>query len=245
VTVSFVSSRGTVTVAQRTVCDRLYKPAAKKPVIFLAGWTGTQDYFADDQSGIHVTGQQQTRDLITSNFAVGSIAEGSTWGNSTQLTNIGTLKTNMQTALSASGKIGLVGISAGAAAAANYAIANPTLVFAMVLILPAVNLQRLYDEDPGGLGISASISTAHAGRPSNGNNPLNNAATLSGIPHKLLYSTNDSMINSTDVTDFCTASGGTAVSMGSVSGATPTGHGIDSATWTAAGVGAYLAANIS
>jgi predicted esterase len=153
-----------------------------------------------------------------------------TFGNDTARTRVGQLKSFVQGASSplvaASGKVHLLGASGGAAAAINYARANPTLVASMYLVVPLVDLADVHDNDRG--GYAAEIETAYGGGAgytaavaSHNPSASGNQAALSGVPMKIAYSTNDTLIPSATVTayrDLVNAAGGTCTitSLGAV-----------------------------
>lgn len=177
----------------------------------MTGWNGTVDSAVETSA----TNRDLIRDIAAAGFPTISCAVDSTFGNSTMRTRMSTLKTNAQTSLFASGKVHLYGLSMGGACVLNWAKNNPTLVQSIALIIPAINLQRLYDDDPADVGISAAIDTAYGGRPADSENPVTYAADLDGIPIKCWYSTDDYFNTEvSDYTDFAAASGAELVSMG-------------------------------
>lgn len=216
---SLVSSRGTVnSLDQRTGYDRLYKPASRKGVLAMYGVNGTRDSFFSLDASDGTT----LRDLVPTR-PVASLDVLEYWGNSTIRTNMSTLKTNAQVSLFASGKVHLMGISAGATCALNWAKANPTLVQSILLIVPAVDIQDIYDNWPGGL--QDSISSAYGGRPSDANNPADNTASFTSFPIQIYYSTTDTVCTPATITAFASGTGAELVSMGAM------GHFWNNAVW--------------
>lgn len=139
-----------------------------------------------------------------------------TWGNATARTAVGTEKTAIQSAGAASGKVALVGGSMGAATALNFARANPTLVASVSLILPAVDLNDIHDNNRG--GYAASINAAVGGDPSAVANSSPAGADWTGvsIPMKAWYASDDAIVIASTVTTFMTARSGTAVNVGAL-----------------------------
>jgi dienelactone hydrolase len=116
------------------------------------------------------------------------------WGNST---GMGRMDDSWAWLKNANGggaktdKAILVGGSMGGLMAVNWASRNPTLVAAIVLVIPALDLQDIYVNDRGP-GLQAEIQAAYGGAPDYATrSPMNLAASLTGIPTKIWYSTND------------------------------------------------------
>lgn len=165
-------------------------------------------------------GQYPLLNALASQYAVASgDFGGDAWGNSTAVSNMGSMKTWLQSTMGAkSGKVALVGISMGTLTALNYAKANPSQVACVVCILPAVNLNDFATNNRAGYGASAlaayggSYSDATNGATSN---PFYYAASFPSIPVQLYYSTADTVALPTYVTGFmsnCPSATGTAVS---------------------------------
>lgn len=213
----FVSSRGTVGgLVQRSVVSRSYKPGSRKGVIVMAGWTASVDAAAEGVTS-GVEDMFISRDIANAGFPTISCAGDSSWGNSTIRTSISTLKTNAQSALFATGKVHLWGISMGGLAVLNWAKDNPTLVQSIAVAIPCINPQRLYDDDPLGIGISASVDAAYEGRPADADTPILNAESFVDIPMKIWYSTTDTVSTVTsEMTTFASDTGAEIVSMGAV-----------------------------
>lgn len=205
------SSRGTVGgLDQRYGHDRLYKPGSRKGVLAMYGATGTRDSFFDLDRADRTT----LRGIGGFGFAFGTIDVLEYWGNSTIRTNMSTLRTNLQSGTFASGKVHLLGFSAGGTACLNWAKANPTLVQSICLVIPAVDIQDIYDNNRS--GFQASISAAYGGRPADADNPADNAASFVDFPIRIYYSTNDTICIASTITTFATATGAELISMGAV-----------------------------
>lgn len=157
----------------------------------------------------------RTRPVLTTNM--GGTA---TWGNDTARTAVGDALTLIQGTYGAkTGKVVVMGMSHGAAAALNYARQNPSNVFGVALFAPVVDLVDIHDNNRG--GYATAIETAYGG--SSGwnsakaaHNPAGNTGDLAGIPIKAWYSTDDPICTSTTVTTFITAVSGTSQSLGAV-----------------------------
>jgi pimeloyl-ACP methyl ester carboxylesterase len=157
--------------------------------------------------------------------AIGADLGGtSTWGNAASITALDALitwaGTNYNTSTS---KVALYGTSHGALTALNWAMRNPSKVAAMALTIPAVSLQGIHDRDPASLGLAAAIDTAytnHAGYltalPTRDPSTATNLRTLRdlGPITRIWYSTNDNVIDPTEVTTFASGTGSTLTSIG-------------------------------
>lgn len=190
---------------------RLFKPSTgNRGVVFCPGHLGTAlSYLTNDA----VTAAM-TKALAEVGIPVASLPHGANWGNSTAQGYVGNIRAYGQTNWGFSaGTVDLIGGSAGAALALNWAKANPTLVRRIALFIPAVDLQDIHANDRG--GYASSIATAWGGgAPADANNPADNAASFTGVPIKCWYSTDDPICVPAAVTAFCTAAGATAVSLG-------------------------------
>ena len=112
-------------------------------------------------------------------------------------------------------KVLLFGISHGGVTVLNWAKANPTLVAAIALGMPAVSPQDIYDFDRGTL--QSEIAAAYGGgRPPDSRDPTKNAASFVGIPIAIWYSTDDPICTAATVTAFGTAVGAEMNSLGAV-----------------------------
>jgi pimeloyl-ACP methyl ester carboxylesterase len=140
----------------------------------------------------------------------------------------------MQTSLFASGKVHLLGVSAGGLGALNWAKNNPTLVQSITLLIPVLNVIGVDSEDRG--SFSSAIQTAYGGSPTSADNPLDYAADLDGIPGRAYYSTTDAITEEDESTAFCADSGFEAVSMGAH------GHFWD-APWSGINAGNFIREN--
>lgn len=203
-----VSTRGTVdSLLQRSIVSRTYKPGSRKGVITLGGLSGN----VDTMSGIAIG------DVTDAGFPTISCAVDATWGNSTMMDRLDTLYANSQESLFAPSKVHMYAVSMGGLCALNWAKANPTLVQSIVLVVPALNPQRIYDDNTASL--QASISTAWGGRPPDSATPVLNTDHFVGIPIQIYYSRGD-QINTepADTEDFAEAVEADLVDMGDSTG---------------------------
>lgn len=208
----------------RSGWERRYRSGTKKGVLACPGWNGDADHF------FTVGTDQRTliEPIIEAGFPFAAREEGSQWGNTESRARFTDLRTYAQSTLGfASGKVHLFGLSAGSLAALRWAMANPSLVQSIAVVLPAVDPQDIYDRDPASAGITASMNTAYSGRPVDAENPSKNTASFSGIPIKMWYSENDPICLPAKVTAFASATGASTVSLGTQSGGAITGHSIN------------------
>lgn len=168
------------------------------------------------------TGTHALIRAIAEVFPVSSQDQGAVgpWGNTTAQTRIGQQKTWLQAApvSAATGKVILVGISQGATAMFNWAIDNPTLVAAMLGVLPVCDLTDIYENNRG--GAQAGIGTAWGVTPPDalpaGADPAVDPSPLVGIPCRLYYASDDTTVLPAKVTAFASAIGATATNLGTL-----------------------------
>lgn len=227
-----VTNAGTVSsLDQRTGCGRLYRNGSRRGVIALPGATYDRNWWFDLDSATY-----EMRILTDGyGFPVASIGTFDTWGNSTQRTNVSTLYTNCVGGLfSSDTKVHILGVSAGGLTALNWAKNNPTLVQSITLLIPVIDVQAVYDENRS--SFASSISTAYSGRPSDANNPADNASSFSGFPIRIYYSENDAVTTTTETLTFASACGAETLSMG------PVGH-FWGPPWNGYAVGEFMRAH--
>lgn len=197
---------------------RTYKlSAAGRGTVHLGGRL-TDDFDFDSPTSTY---QAYHRELVsTLPGPLITIDSETTWGNSTIRTRISSARTLLNTRFGATtDKVLLSGSSMGGLNVLSWAIQNPTLVKAIALATPAVNLDYMHDNNVG--GYAAEIDTAYGGLAAYNaavaaHDPYQNTATLSGIPMKLWYSTDDPFIDPSHVTTFASAVGASTVNMGAV-----------------------------
>lgn len=226
-----VSSRGTISsLDQRLGTGYLHKPGRSTGAVVLFGATGTRDsWFAWDAAAYEL------REITGRGIPVASIGTLDYWGNATIRSNISTLVTNAQATHFKSGKVHLLGASAGGLSVLNWAKANPTLVQSIVLLIPVVDVQAVHSENRS--GFASAINTAHGGAPPDADNPADYAADLSGVPIKLFYSTNDPVTTEAESLAFIAASGAEGVSMGAQ------GHSWAYPAWSGGAAADFMLAN--
>lgn len=137
------------------------------------------------------------------------------WGNATVVARIATAFTYMTgVAVGAkTAKVFLVGVSMGNIGAMNYAKANPTKVAGLFGVIPACDMDDIYQNNRSNL--RAPIGTAHGvtyptALPA-GSNPATSTGSLSSVPTRLSYSTADAIIIPATVTALASAIGATAL----------------------------------
>jgi pimeloyl-ACP methyl ester carboxylesterase len=155
------SGVGRYQATERDVCvfPRSYNfDATKRPVVYAHS-------FGQDAMEVLLPTQLQpaTATLADAGLPVvsGDLAGTATWGNDTAQARYGTLKTFSQGAI-VQGKAGTVlglAFSMGALTLLNWARANPTLLAAIALICPVVDLA--YEHDNNINGFAAGIETAY------------------------------------------------------------------------------------
>lgn len=159
---------------------------------------------------------------LADQFQVLSIDAGGTsaWGNATAMARGLDGRTNIQGTWKAkSGTVVCVGVSMGAVTALNFAKANPTLVSAVVCVIPAIDLNDIVTNNRGGL--AAQINAAYGGTYSevtNGptSNPANYASTFA-TPTLLYYASDDAVLLPSTVTTFASsAKSASAYSLGAL-----------------------------
>lgn len=214
-----VTSRGVgqyvASEAHSSLHNRFYhSDRSRRAVIFFPGGVGGDRKFIDDP----VNGSQTALALSSAGFPLLSATFGgaSKWGNSTTVTRIGQAWTYAQTLLGTkTDKLLLVGVSQGATAAFNWAKDNVSQVAAVVGLVPAVDIQDIHTNNRG--GNTAAIEAAYGGSaPPDSSNPADNTETLSGLPIKIWYSTDDVVVDPPTITTFAQATGITAISLGAV-----------------------------
>lgn len=209
---------------------RLAPTEGSTGIILAHGAGATATYFITDPTSGQIPTVLATSNMmavIASDLA-GTIA----WGNSNAPTAMdGTLTTLINTSKVRSDKVVLLGQSMGAATVLNWAYNNPTKVAAIVLHVPAVDLQDIIDNNR--LGLGPSVTTAYGGNPPAAYNPAVNTATFAPMPMRIYYSTDDPVCVPAVVTPFGAATGADMVSLGA------NGHAItgidleDMADWIA------------
>jgi hypothetical protein len=145
----------------------------------------------------------------------------STYANDTAMTGVNSDLTAIGTAMGCStSKAHLIGASMGGAVATRWAINNPTKVATMTLLIPMTSILNTYELNTGGL--RAAIGTAwgvtYPTPLPAGANLLGNAGVLAGIPTRMYYAPDDTLINPTDVLALKDAIGPSATATASSGG---------------------------
>jgi pimeloyl-ACP methyl ester carboxylesterase len=156
------------------------------------------------------------------------------WGNDTVTAAGGRMKIQwdyLKAQLGAkTDKMVIYGGSMGGLNSLNFLRANPTLVAAVALVIPALALGNMYDNqtlESVGIASRASIEAAYGGAAGfaaarDAHDPYVHRADYAalGVPIKIWYSTSDPVTPPSFITDFASAAGATTVSMGAI------GHGV-------------------
>lgn len=209
------SGEYTAGLGHSAIARRLHRPSDGRPgVFFHTGVTNDpQSYLTSAASGSQVTVPVARTIGPVISF---SLLDSERYGNATNSTRIGQLRSFMQTRVGiASGKLYGIGTSKGALGLLNYARANPGVFAALALFVPAVDPQELYDRNPSGL--QAEIAACYGGgRPPDSANPSKNTGELAGLRMKCWYSGDDPIIAVASVADFAQATGAAVESMGAI-----------------------------
>ena len=195
---------------------RLYKPdASRRPVIYFTGLSSDRNFIEGTASASHVPPRLARLGVP---FISAEFGGTGLWGNATTQTRIGEAWAYVKAALGTrTDKFIGVGVSKGATAVLNYARANPSDVAALVLIVPAVDVSDIYDNNRSGNAaqIDAAYGGDWAGSKATFDPALNTATHASqAIPMKLFYGGADTTCTPATITAFATAVGGTAVNVG-------------------------------
>ncbi len=166
-----------------------------------------------------------------------------TWGDDEMITRVDDMLAYAEANYRFAPPYHLVTVSMGACCAFNWAINNLDRVRSIACMLPAVDLQDIEDTVvpvyPAVVAPSVAYGTSSI--PSD-HDPSDYAADLSGVPIKLWYSTNDTVVHPATVTAFAAASGATLQSIGNQSGGFLVGHGLNTGL-TYSQIGDWLIAN--
>lgn len=130
----------------------------------------------------------------------------SNWGNSASQTSLTAAKAALQDPAKGgakTGKVFLYGFSMGAVPALRWAKDNPTLVHAVLLANPIIDLQ--WAQDTG--GFNAAIDAAHGGNPPAAADPAQNTATFNtnATPIRIYYDATDATAPLSQMQAFDTA----------------------------------------
>lgn len=177
-----------------------------KPVMYLHGASATASEIVGSTATASIRLINEA--IARAGFAVGAVTATQLWGNATSVARLTSGRDwIVDTHLAQDTPVALVGVSHGTAWAFAYAASNPSLVSAIVGILPIADVENVRDTDLGGFrsdidtawGITYPTALPTAG------NPLLNTATLAAIPMQLWYANDDPY--STGIADFATSVG--------------------------------------
>lgn len=145
-----------------------------------------------------------------------------TWGNATGQARIGSARSWLQSAAvgAKAGKVIVAGTSMGTLNALNYARSNPANVAAVLLILPAIDMQKLrvdnYDGTIRGL-IDTAWGVVYPATLPAGANPTDTPTDLAGVPIGMWYADDDPFYLSSTLVSYASSQGSAApVSVGSL-----------------------------
>lgn len=219
------------------ISGRSVRAGVKRGVVIHGGWGQTAASNSDPDD----IGRMLLRagiPQINTDFV-----DGKQWGNDTVQSGIGSSWGYLRTEKGAKAdKALLYGASMGGLCALNWARANPTLVAAVALLIPVVDLADMHDSNRG--GYAASIEAAYtnlAGYTAAvaAHNPAVHASDFASIPIKAWYSGNDPVALPGPVTSFVSGAGSaSAVNMGNLGHST-----VGAPASTGSDIAAFLAAN--
>lgn len=190
--------------------------STKRPVIFFTGGPGDdRDFITGGTAQIPPVLAEKGVPIISAAFG-----GGDQWGNDTSQTRIGQAWTYVKSALGTrTDKFVGIGVSKGATALLNYTRSHSANVAALVLIVPAVNVSDIHDNDRSGNAVHienayGGLAAWQAAAPTH--DPALNTATHASqaIPTFILYGGSDTVCIPSVVTSFATAVGASVQSMG-------------------------------
>lgn len=157
-------------------------------------------------------------------IATGDMGGAQTWGNNTAISRVGEAKTWLEAGVGAvAGPVVLMGASMGALAVLNWARQHPSLVSAVVVFIPVLDLQDVWANNYN--GATALINAAYGGAYVDAteravHNPLyqSTVGDHRDYPIQIWFSDNDPVALPTFVEQFVDNVGSTATahSMGSI-----------------------------
>jgi pimeloyl-ACP methyl ester carboxylesterase len=207
---------GYASEAHTAVWDRAYKSGGRG-MIFGHLATGNSQYLVGQAGMLPIDAALASfGPIMAGDFG------GDQWGNSEAQTLVGDAWAWLKSQYGAkTDRVVLIGLSMGALNVLNWARANPTLVKAIVLFYPVVNLQAMYNGTGGASNeFESSINTAYGGVPNYSTyDPASNASSYTGVPIRMYYSTADTTVGTANQTAFESAVGGSAFSSASLGAA--------------------------
>ncbi len=203
---------GTVVAGEKWVdIAPKYPPASKLPGVMFVHGAGVDASFCVDDDGdqVGISGLLANNGYTAASGDNGGIA---TWGSSSALTPLGSGVTALaaKSSVKAASKVALIGTSMGGLNALNYALANPTKVSCLVLIIPCINLDDIRSNNRG--SFAAAINAAYGGsydEASQGatHNPYTYraSATIATMPMLIFYGDSDAVCLPTYTSQFAAA----------------------------------------
>lgn len=212
-----------------TMLPRIYSPnATRRGVLFFHGYGTAADNILDSSTPNRlrfVRAIAEEFPMIRPDCGAGTGVTGfNHFGNTNSQTRAGQAKTYLQSTVGAkSGKVLVVAVSMGNLLAINWAKNNPTLVSAILAVIPAWDIADIRDNDRGGYrdDIDDAWGVTYPAALPAGANPATDNAGANGIPYLAYYASDDTLVLPATVTAGAAAIGGTAVSVGA------TGHDDD------------------
>lgn len=211
--------------------DRLWKSTNETPVIYCHHATGASTTIIDNLTETNASIRRMVEGLTSRGLPVISNDQSgpSNWSTDLALTRVTGALTRIGAITGArTDRVLLLGDSMGATVALNWARANPTLVRAIALVIPVVNLEHAHDETALAAGIEAAyggLAGYQAALPNK--NPALFHSSYVNIPIKFWYSEDDPAAVASEVTDFATATSHEAISMGSTGHTIPSSFDVD------------------
>lgn len=140
------------------------------------------------------------------------------WGNDNARTRVGQCRTRIQALGAKSGKVILLTLSMGTLVALRYAYANPTLVAAIVAVLPVVDTDEMRLLNFGGNvrpAVDAAYGVTYPTALPAGSNPYTLiTGPISGVPIQFWYASDDAIASPSKAVTFGTTVGADMHNMG-------------------------------
>lgn len=207
----------TGTEKQLILRPRTYDPAATPhPCVFCWGHGNNATILAN---GVYWNGIGRAPADINDKPVISGDFGGDHWGRDDGITKFDALLTYYSTRGCDVSLIDLILISMGAPLGLNWAKANPTKVRKIVGVNPVIDIDDIHDNNRNSYAAdieSAYTNLAGWNAAKATHSPAEYPASFIGMTMDLFYSTNDAIVIASTVTDFASASGATAHSLGAV-----------------------------
>lgn len=198
----------------RTVRPRAARNGQGRQVIVMGGMYSQAVDWADSEA----TSTYKPSELVSygRGLTVGAASVDETWGNAEMRARIDTcIAANRAKGYFTTDRVSLLGGSMGGLCALTYALANPTKVRRIVVAITPFDLQRVYDDDWGGV-LRASMVAALGGPPTDADNPIARMDELAHIPMLVYASTDDPISSYEAAVEFANGTGATLETMGAI-----------------------------